>query len=98
MYCDSAVLYSTENSMKAFGNIKIIDKDQNTEMTGDSLFFDGNENKGKLRGAINFKNENQVLVTQNLDFNTKSNQVHYFGGGTITNNSDHSVLKSKIIK
>ncbi len=96
MYCDSAVLYSTENSMKAFGHIKIIDKDQKTEMTGDSLIFDGNENKGKLRGSINFKNEDQVLVTRNLDFNTKSNQVHYFGGGTITNNSDKSVLKSKI--
>jgi lipopolysaccharide export system protein LptA len=96
MYCDSAALFASTNSMKAFGNVKIIDSKKKTEMRGDSLIYNGNTKKGKLRGNITFISENQVLKTRHLDFNTQKDLAHYFGGGIITNTEDHSELESKV--
>ncbi len=95
MYCDSAALYATNNSMKAFGHVKIIDKKKGTEMTGDSLLYDGNTKKGNLRGDILLINENQILKTRHLDFDTKQNLAYYYGGGVITNSDDGAVLRSE---
>lgn len=94
MYCDSAVL-STANSMKAFGNVRVVDKANQSEMTGDSLTFDGNTKTGKLRGNITLVNAEQVLSTRFLDFDLKSNLAYYSSGGVITNARENSVLESK---
>lgn len=96
MYCDSAVLYSETNSMKAFGNVKIIDSRKKTEMRGDSLIYNGNTKKGKLRGKVTFISESQVLETRHLDFNTQTDVAQYYGGGHIINTDDQSELDSKI--
>lgn len=96
MFCDSAVLYSETNSMKAYGNVRIEEKAKKTEMTGDSLIYDGNTKNGKLQGTIKLINDKQILRTHYLDFDVGKNLAYYSGGGEITNNDDHSILKSKI--
>jgi len=96
MYCDSAVLQSETNSMKAYGHVRIEEKAKKTEMTGDSLLYDGNTKKGKLRGTIKLINDEQILRTRYLDFDVRNNLAYYSGGGVITNKNDNSVLKSRI--
>ena len=95
MYCDSAVSYSKSTLMKAFGNVKIVDKAKNTTMTGDSLIFDGVKHLGRLRGDITLISESQILKTRRLDFDTRTNSTKYYGGGVITSKEDNSILKSK---
>tara|TARA_R110002050_G_scaffold80768_1_gene172709 strand:- start:14612 stop:16132 length:1521 start_codon:yes stop_codon:yes gene_type:complete len=95
MYCDSAALYATTNSMRAYGNVKIIDSKKGTEMKGDSLFYNGDSKKGKLRGRISLINESQILKTNRLDFDMAENLAYYYGGGIITNTQDSSTLKSE---
>ena len=95
MYCDSAALYSETNSMKAYGHVKIVDTKKNTQMTGDSLLYDGNTKKGRLRGNIKLNSDDQILVTRFLDFDTRSSLAHYYAGGVITNTNDSSILTSK---
>ncbi|MFT6802421.1 MAG: lipopolysaccharide assembly outer membrane protein LptD (OstA) [Salibacteraceae bacterium] len=95
MYCDSAVSYSKSNVMKAFGHVKVVDKEKKTTMTGDSLSFDGVKHLGQLRGNITLTNETQILKTKRLDFDTQTNSTTYTGGGIITNTENTSVLKSE---
>lgn len=96
MFCDSAAIDAETNTMKAFGHVKIIDPKKNTTMTGDSLFYNGNSKRGKLRGRITLISEDQILKTRHLNFDTRNSVSHYFGGGVITSKSDSSVLKSEI--
>ena len=95
MFCDSAVSYAKANEMKAFGNVKIEDKSNHTTMVGDSLIYSSTTGIGKLRGSIVLKSKTQILKTSILDFDTKSNLSKYYGGGTITNTENNSVLKSE---
>ncbi|MGB1004540.1 MAG: OstA-like protein [Salibacteraceae bacterium] len=95
MYCDSAVSYSKNTLMKAFGHVKIVDKAKKTTMVGDSLIFDGAKHLGKLRGTITLTSETQILKTRRLDFDTRTNSTKYYGGGVITSTEDNSVLKSE---
>lgn len=94
MNCDSAVQYSNSNLMKAFGHVKIIDKQQKTTMTGDSLIYDGKKYLGQLRGNITLTSETQILKTRRLDFDTRTKSTRYYGGGVITSKEDNSVLRS----
>lgn len=94
MYCDSAISFANSSMMKAFGHVKIVDKQQNTTMTGDSLIYDGVKHLGQLRGTITLVNETQILKTRRLDFDTRTKSTRYYGGGVITSKEDNSVLTS----
>lgn len=96
LYCDSAILSSEKNAMKAYGHVKIVDQAKASTMTGDSLFFNGNKKQGKLRGKIKVDSKTQVLTTRHLDFNTATNSVHYFNGGYIIFKEDSATLTSGI--
>lgn len=96
MYCDSAVLHGTSNQMKAYGHVKIVDSKKNTTMIGDSLTYNGNKRTGELRGDITLTTDDHILKTRRLDFDTKNNITHYYGGGVTTSKTDNSILKSKI--
>ena len=96
MYCDSAAISAETNSMNAYGHVKIVDTKKNTTTTGDSLLYNGDTKKGKLRGRIRLTSDEQVLRTNHLDFDVRNNISHYYGGGVITNKKDSSILKSEI--
>ena len=96
MYCDSAAINAETNSMNSYGNVKIVDTKKKTTMIGDSLLYNGNTKKGKLRGRILLTSEDQILKTNLLDFDVVNNISHYYGGGIITNKNDSSILKSEI--
>lgn len=92
MHCDSAYLYSLDNSLKAFSNIHIQVGDT-IDIHGDKLYYDGNTSIAELHGNVKMQDKNMVLTTDHLIYDLKANTANYYDGGRII---DHdNVLTSK---
>ncbi|MEX2597378.1 MAG: OstA-like protein [Salibacteraceae bacterium] len=94
MFCDSAYLFDN-NSLNAYGNVKIIDGDSLT-MTGDSLFYDGNTKLARVRGRVKIDNKASILKTPFLDYYRSTSMAHYYGGGEIDSRKEEIHLTSDI--
>ena len=93
IYCDSAHFYRKENSVEAFGKVRIIEGDSIT-ITGSRLIYDGDAKTAKLRRNVVFtKLKTAVLHTDNLDYARQSNLAYYFNGGRLVDSIN--VLTSK---
>ena len=95
MYCDSALIFHGDNSLEAYGNIKINQGDT-ISITGDSLFYLGDEKLAKLRGNIFFKEKDLKLTTNILNYDLNSGVATYHSGGTIVSSENSNKLSSKI--
>jgi lipopolysaccharide assembly outer membrane protein LptD (OstA) len=82
MNCDIAYLYSKENRIEAFGNVRIKQGDSLT-ITGDSLYYDGNSKMAKLRGNVFMSNRDLTLKTRFLDYNMQSKSAYFYNGGNM---------------
>ena len=83
IYCDSAHFYRKENSVEAFGNVRIIEGDSIT-ITGSRLVYDGDEKTAKFRRNVVFnKLKTATLYTNNLDYARGPNIANYFSGGRL---------------
>jgi len=83
IYCDSAHFYRKENSVEAFGKVRIVEGDSIT-ITGSRLIYDGNAKTAKFRRNVVFnKLKTATLYTNNLDYARTSNQAYYFNGGKL---------------
>ncbi|MCL2133854.1 MAG: hypothetical protein FWH39_05885, partial [Bacteroidales bacterium] len=91
MQCDSANYFPGTNSFEAFGNI-VIFKDK-TFLYGETLHYNGNTNIAQVRGKIvRLVDDQTILRTFNLDFNTKQSIGYFYGGGTM--DDKENVLES----
>lgn len=94
IYCDSAHFYRKENSVEAFGNVRIIEGDSIT-ITGSRLVYDGDEKTAQLRRNVVFnKLKTATLYTQNLDYARGPNVAYYFNGGRLVDSIN--VLTSRL--
>ena len=82
MYCDSAYLYSTDNNLRAFSNIKILVSDTVT-IYGDKLFYDGNRRWAELTGDVRMIDPQMTLYTNYLEYDLEANTANYIDGGRI---------------
>jgi lipopolysaccharide export system protein LptA len=83
IYCDSAHLFSSTNSVEAFGRVRITEGDSVT-ITAAKLEYDGNVQRAKLRRNVVFtKLSTATLYTDNLDYDRPVNQAYYFNGGRL---------------
>lgn len=82
MYCDSAYLYSADNSLRAFSNIKILVSDTVT-IYGDKLFYDGNRRWVELTGDVRMTDPQMTLYTTYLEYDLEANTATYIDGGRI---------------
>jgi lipopolysaccharide export system protein LptA len=88
MKCDSAYEYTGTSRFDAFG--KVVIYQQNSTLYGDTLYYDGSTKKGRIRGKIvKLVDDDAVLTTKFLNFNTLDNTITYFNGGVITNPEAH---------
>ena len=93
IYCDSAYFFKSQNSIEAFGKIRITEGDS-VNITGNKLEYDGNTKKAKLRNNVVFtKLETSTLYTDYLDFDRPKNLAYYFNGGRLVDSIN--VLTSK---
>lgn len=96
MNCDSAFVYGKSNTMKAYGNVHIYDKDS-LEIHGDSLRYYGAKKLAQIRGRIvTLKQGDMHLTTQFIDYDRKNGVGKYWNGGNILLNEGKDSLYSGI--
>jgi len=83
LYCDSALWNVEENYIDALGHVKI--EQQNTELTGDDLRYLPDSDLALFRGnVVQLQDkDNNILRTNNLDYNTKDSIATFFKGGVM---------------
>lgn len=94
MFCDSAYLFEN-NSLSAYGNVRIEEGDS-LVMTGDSLFYDGNNKVAEVRGKVRIDDKASILNTTHLDYYRETEMAHYYGGGEIDSRKEKIHLVSDV--
>ncbi|MCB0401242.1 MAG: hypothetical protein KDD41_04105 [Flavobacteriales bacterium] len=94
MFCDSAYIYSANNTMDAYGHVRINQGDS-LHLYGDSLKYNGNTKIAVLRGNIRLINNDVTLTTRFLDYNRTDNVAYYYGGGRMVNQKENNTLTSE---
>ncbi len=91
MYCDSAYYYEKNNSLDAFGHVRL---NQGDTLQGFSerMYYDGNTKIARMRQNVRLLHYNTLLTTDSLNYNRQADLAYYFGGGQI--NDSTSTLTS----
>jgi lipopolysaccharide export system protein LptA len=88
IYCDSAHFFKKENSLNAFGKVKITEGDSVT-ITGRKLEYDGDKKLAKLRNnVVLVKKATATLYTDHLDYSRGSDVAKYFNGGKLVDSAN----------
>ncbi len=88
IYCDSAIFDRAQNSVEAFGHIRITEGDSVT-VTASRLNYDGNKKIAYLRRKVVFnKLETATLYTDFLDYDRKKNEARYFNNGKLVDSTN----------
>lgn len=91
MYCDSAYLYNSSNSLDAFGNVRVVQGDTLT-LLGDKLFYNGNTRVVNVRDNVSLRDAEMTLKTHTLDYDRKTALAYFHDGGTITSRVNENEL------
>lgn len=83
IYCDSAYLSRATNVARAFGHVRIINLEENINIAGDSLLYNGNTQMAQLRSNVVMKDDSTTLYTDHLDYFRLTKQGRYFSGGQL---------------
>jgi lipopolysaccharide export system protein LptA len=82
MYCDSAYFYDQNNTMDAFGDIRMQQGDS-LSVYGDFLHYDGNTRIAHLKGNVRMENRETILETDSFDYDRNQNKGYYYTGGKV---------------
>ena len=83
LYCDSAYFYEKQNSLNAYGHVRIVQGDT-LFVFGDVLYYDGNTKLARLRHRVRMENRKTTLTTDSMNYNRATNLAYYFTGGKIS--------------
>ena len=93
MYCDSAYLYNSSNSLDAFGNVRVVQGDTLT-LNSDKLYYNGNTQYVKVRDHVMLQDQDMKLTTHTLDYDRKTGRAVFFDRGIITSTQNDNKLIS----
>lgn len=82
MYCDSAYFYDQNNTIDAFGNIRMQQGDT-LFVYGDFLHYNGDTRIAHLKGNVRMINRETTLETDSFDYDRNQNKGYYYTGGKI---------------
>jgi len=82
MYCDSALLSHTTNSLDAYNNVRI-EQGDTLFIYGDYLHYLANTRIAKMRENVKMENNEVTLFTDSFDYDRKNNLAFYFDGGML---------------
>ncbi len=88
MYCDSAYLYGTNNTLEAFDNVRI-EQGDTLYIYGDYLKYNGNTSIAEMRENVRMENISAktgrivTLFTDHFNYDRNKNIGYYFDGGMI---------------
>lgn len=92
MYCDSAHLFAEDNSLDAFGKVRI-EQGDSMKLTGSLLKYNGNTRVARLFEQIRMTDGKMVLTTDLLNYNLNTETADFPEEGII--NDGENLLKSK---
>ncbi len=88
IYCDSAIFNKKENTVDAYGHIRILDGDSVT-VTASRLTYDGNKRIAYLRQNVVFnKLQTATLYTDFLDYDRSRSVARYFNNGKLVDSTN----------
>lgn len=93
MYCDSAYLYNSSNSLDAFGRVRVVQGDTLT-LLSDKLYYDGNTQFVKVRDNVTLNDQDMKLTTNTLDYDRRTGTAVFFDRGIITSTQNDNELVS----
>ncbi len=82
MDCNLAILNKTNNTVDAFGKVKIVQADTVT-ITGDTAYYNGNSRIAKITGKVLLNDNTIKLNTRRLDYDLNTHVGYYNRGGKI---------------
>ena len=89
IYCDSAQIFKKENSVEAYGRVKVTDGDSVT-VTSKYLRYDGEKRVAHLKNNVVFvKLATATLYTDNLDYYRTQTEARYFNGGRLIDSTNN---------
>ena len=95
MFCDTALLFTQENSFIAYSSVKIKQGDS-IRITADTLIYSGKGKTAELKGNVFFTDGKMKMTTPQLDYNLTTKIGKYTQGATITSEENNNTLVSKI--
>jgi lipopolysaccharide export system protein LptA len=66
LYCDSAYFYEPQNSIDAYGRVRMLQSDS-VMAYGETLFYDGNTRIGRLRGTVRLIHKSYTMTQMAAD-------------------------------
>ncbi|MCX7550004.1 OstA-like protein [Xanthomarina sp. F2636L] len=90
MYCDQALLYSNEDFIEAYGNVKMIQGDT-INMTAKYLEYSGKTKLAFASGNVILTEPNSTLTTDTLYFDRAKQQSYYKSGGQVVRDSSGTI-------
>ena len=82
MYCDSALFYEVNNSLEAYGNVRMNQGDT-LFLYGDRLHYNGDEMLAKVRENVVMIDKQMKLTTDSLNYDRTLSLGYYFNWGTV---------------
>ena len=82
MFCDSALLHRTQNSLEAYGHVRIKENDT-LQLFGDKLQYDGVSKTATVFDNVRVVNAQTELYTDKLTFDRNTQTAYYNTGGKI---------------
>lgn len=93
LYCDTALIFDVDNTMKASGHIRIVKGDSIT-VTADKLFYDGKTKMATLENNVKCVEKDMTLTTNHLTYDVGNGIANYYEGGTIVNKENTLISKN----
>ncbi|PWK17694.1 OstA-like protein [Xanthomarina spongicola] len=90
MYCDQALLYSEDNFIEAYGNVKMIQGDT-INMTAKYVEYSGKTKLAFASGKVVLTEPNSTLTTDTLYFDRVKQQSYYKSGGKVVRDSSGTI-------
>ena len=94
MYCDQALLYSSDDFIEAYGNVKMVQGDT-INMSAKYMEYSGKTKLAYASGNVVLTEPNSVLTTDTLYFDRAKQQSYYKSGGQVVRDSS-GVITSTI--
>lgn len=94
MFCDSLHFKNATQEMWAFGKVQI-NKADTLNLFCDSVYYNGKTKNAKLKGHVRLRDREYKVVTDTMEYNTKSAKATYRYGGRIENIKTNEVLTSQ---
>jgi len=91
MYCDSAYLYNSTNSLDAFGNVRVNQGDT-LNLQSDRLHYEGNTEVIKVRDNVVLKDKEMTLRTHTLDYDRLTGRAVFYDTGRIVSKTNDNQL------